>query len=72
MRGTELVSLITAMAVTLAQGRTAAEIQTLSDVFVQLGDTLQTLAGQTERRENESVPASLSLPGKAKKVEKGS
>lgn len=46
MCGAELVSLVTAMAVALAQGRTVEEIGILSDVFTQLGDTLATYATQ--------------------------
>lgn len=72
MCGAELVSLVTAMAVSLAQGRSAAEIQTLSDIFVQLGDTLQTLAGQIERCGCDGLQATSSLPGETKKSQKGS
>lgn len=60
MCGAELVSLITAMAVAIAEGRTADEIEILSDVFTQLGDTLATLATQQVRCGCGSIANSLS------------
>ncbi len=44
----ELVTLITATAISLAEGRSLEEINLLSAVFVQLGDTLATIIAQQE------------------------
>lgn len=46
MSALELTSAVTAVANVLACGRTADEVSLLSAVFVQLGDTLATIALQ--------------------------
>lgn len=50
VNGPELVSLVTAMAVAVGQGRTQEELGTLAVVFTQLGDTLATLALQQSQQ----------------------
>lgn len=42
----ELVASITAAAVAIAKGKTEDEISLLATIFVQLGDTLETIAVQ--------------------------
>lgn len=42
----ELVASITALAVSIANGKSEAEINLLGSIFSQLGDTLQTIATQ--------------------------
>ena len=44
MNGCEIAVTITAAACTMAQERTADELAMLATIFVQLGDTLATLA----------------------------
>lgn len=44
----ELVTLITATAISLAEGKTVEELGLLSSVFAQLGDTLATIVIQRE------------------------
>lgn len=46
MNPCELTMAITALASTIACGRTAEEIDLLGALFVQLGDTLATIAAQ--------------------------
>ena len=46
MNPCELTVTITALANTIASGRTAEEISLIGALFVQLGDTLATIAAQ--------------------------
>lgn len=46
MNACELTAAITAIANTIACGKTADEIALIGTVFTQLGDTLQTIAAQ--------------------------
>lgn len=48
MNGCELTASITALANTLACGRTSDEISLLGAIFTQLGDTLTTIAVQQD------------------------
>lgn len=51
MQCAELVSVITAAAVAIAQGRTIEELETLATVFTQLGDTIATIAVQQTHKD---------------------
>lgn len=51
LQAAELVSVITAAAVGIAQCRTVEEIEVLATSFAQLGDTLATIAVQRGRQE---------------------
>lgn len=42
----ELAASVTAAAVAIAKGRSESEISLLAAIFVQLGDTLETIAAQ--------------------------
>ena len=42
----ELAASITALAVSIAKGKSEAEISLLGSIFTQLGDTLETIAAQ--------------------------
>lgn len=44
MKSCEWVATITALAMAIAKGRSAEEIQFLSNLFLQLGDTLTVLS----------------------------
>ena len=46
MNACELTTALTVLANSLACGRTAEEVTLLGTIFVQLGDTLQTIAAQ--------------------------
>lgn len=46
MSGNELISAITVIAAVIAEGRTTEEITILAAIFVQIGDTLATIAAQ--------------------------
>ena len=59
MNSLELTSAITALANALARERTPGEIALLAGIFVQLGDTLATIAAQhtlCEERAQEHTP----------------
>lgn len=49
----ELVTLITATAISISNGKSSEELNLLSSLFVQLGDTIATLS--TQRNNIESV-----------------
>lgn len=49
----ELVALVTAIAISLSKGLTIDQINIFSAIFVQLGDTLDTIATQKSNIQNE-------------------
>ena len=55
MNPNQLITLITATAAAIAEGRTASELAVIATILTQLADTLETIALQKERFEqNES------------------
>jgi len=58
MSPTELVTLITALSITISKDKSDEEINLLSVIFTQLGDTLATIATQRECLESNSKDSS--------------
>ena len=61
MNSLELTAAITAAANIMAQGLSAAELALLAGVFVQLGDTLATIAAKEALADERSSEVNLSF-----------
>lgn len=48
----EIATIVNAFSVAIAQGKTVEELNILSAIFTQIGDTLATIAIQTSNLEN--------------------